>query len=76
MTISEQASVKASERNGGKPFESQRKYTNAVRRELKLMGYLRLFTPEQDEGGNCVICGEAGRCPKVHAEQERVKGVS
>ena len=73
MTISEQASVKAFERNGCKTFESRRKYVNAVRRELKLMGYLRLFRAESDKAGNCTTCGEAGRCPGVHAEQERIK---
>ncbi len=28
--------------------------------------------PREDDAGNCVVCGEAGRCPGVHAFEIRI----
>lgn len=41
------------------------KYTAKVKRELESQGY-QPVKAVYDAGGNCTICGEAGRCPGWH----------
>ena len=75
MTLTEIADDKAFDRHGKKPFPSRKAHTNAVRRELWSMGIIAVGA-EYDEAGNCRYCGEAGRCPGVHAEAEASKNTS
>jgi hypothetical protein len=39
---------------------------NLNRALIKAAGY-HAVEPKEDAGGNCKVCGEAGRCPGVHA---------
>lgn len=50
-------------------FENLEAYHRWVKRRLEFEGFkpLKALT---DEAGNCVICGEAGRCPGYHTEEE------
>lgn len=72
MTRTEEAEDRARARrmkeldNDWQPWPTSKAYTAAVRHELRGMGE----TPIRavwDRAGNCRYCGEAGRCPGVHA---------
>lgn len=67
--ITEKAVDAAFVLNGRKPFESQEKHSDCVRRCIKYADE----TPVRavyDKGKNCIYCGESGRCPGWHAEKE------
>ena len=48
-----------------KGFQSRVEYRKVATRLLKQHGHLVRYA-EYDRAGNCVTCGEAGRCPGVH----------
>jgi len=55
--------------NNHKPFDSSKAYTAAISVELRRQGIPH--SPAQyDEAGNCLTCGECGRCPGVHTFEE------
>lgn len=50
-------------------YPSSKAHTAAVSAELRRRGIPH--SPAQyDAGGNCLTCGEAGRCPGVHTFEE------
>lgn len=54
-----------------KPFKSERAFSDRVRKVIVKNG----FTPikgKKDRGGNCLICGESGRCLGWHTEADRL----
>lgn len=70
--ITELADDRAFEKHHRKPFPNRYAHTRAVRKEIAAMGHV--FVPaHHDEAGNCIYCGEAGRCPGVHAKIEIVQ---
>jgi transcription elongation factor Elf1 len=48
---------------------TQKQYYAKVKREINRAG-LKPIKAQWDEAGNCVYCGEAGRCPGWHAQNE------
>ena len=57
------------QRRNGKPFANKLFYTAAISVELRRQGIPH--SPAQyDESGNCLTCGECGRCPGVHTFEE------
>lgn len=46
-------------------LRSQKAYTAHVRRLLKGNGF-PVVSARYDLQGNCLLCGESGRCPGVH----------
>lgn len=48
-----------------KCFQSRTSYANRNKRAIEKAGYTPV-KPHYDKAGNCVICGEAGRCPSWH----------
>lgn len=54
---------------GKGPFESSNAFIAAISVELRRQGIPH--SPAQyDEAGNCLTCGECGRCPGVHTFEE------
>jgi len=47
-------------------FASREAFVQFVRTAIETAGY-RAVSPKEDKAGNCVVCGEAGRCPGYHA---------
>jgi len=47
-------------------------YISQVKRKLLAQGY-QPVRAIYDAGGNCVICGEAGRCPGWHTERQHAE---
>ena len=60
---------RAFEKHGRKPFRDRAAHMRAVRHEINAAGY-RHIQAHHDQAGNCIYCGESGRCPGVHAEIE------
>lgn len=57
------------QKRNGKPFANRVFYTSAISVELRRQGIPH--SPAQyDEAGNCLTCGECGRCPGVHTFEE------
>lgn len=56
--------------NGGRPFPSRLAAEDAVKR-LIVAANMRPVPGRRDRAGNCVICGESGRCPGWHTIEER-----
>jgi hypothetical protein len=52
-----------------KLFPSQEAYIARNYHALKRKGYAPIKA-SYDDGGNCLICGEAGRCPGWHIPEE------
>ena len=55
--------------SSGKTYGSTKAYYHSVKRRIKKMGLVPIkatFDPE----GNCLRCGEAGRCPGYHPSNE------
>lgn len=50
-------------------FSSFRAYSRWVKRILEINGHVPIKA-KFDAGGNCLFCGEAGRCPGYHTEEE------
>ena len=48
-------------------YKSRESYFQAVKRRLKAHG-LKPERAKYDSAGNCLACGEAGRCPGYHAK--------
>ena len=48
-----------------KPFKTKRGYTNFVKRYFETRGF-KTRPAEYDDNGDCIFCGEAGRCAGVH----------
>lgn len=46
-------------------YASRAAYTKAARRVLKAWGY-QVAQARHDNAGDCLTCGECGRCPGVH----------
>ena len=57
----------------GALWPSRKAHAAAVRRALSVAG-LRPRKVTYDAGGNCLTCGEAGRCPGYHATAETPRG--
>jgi hypothetical protein len=57
-------------RHGSKPFPSRRAHNAATRAEFRRAGIVPVRA-EYDTGGNCLVCGESGRCSGWHGSYER-----
>ncbi len=51
-----------------KPNRTPKQYQREVYRAIVRSGYLARLA-DYDNEGNCVICGEAGRCPGWHINE-------
>ena len=67
--ITEAASDRAFLFRKSQPWPSKKAMTKDVAHTLCLMGE-GITLAKYDDGGNCILCGEAGRCPGVHATSE------
>ena len=63
MSRKQYAEMKVAEMVGG-PFASFAAYSLAIKRELEKRG--PVAKAEYDAGGNCLYCGECGRCAGWH----------
>ena len=57
------------------PFQEHRtekRFTQQVRRTFLKAGY-RPFKAVYDKAGNCVSCGESGRCPGWHIKEGELR---
>jgi hypothetical protein len=52
-----------------KPNRTRGQFVRAVKNALRKRG-IPYVDASLDAGGNCRICGEAGRCPGVHTVDE------
>ena len=48
------------------PYTSREAYAKAIRRALENI-HATPIRAEYDAAGNCIYCGECGRCPGYHA---------
>jgi hypothetical protein len=61
--------VEIIERLPVKPTRSRGEYTRRVHRAIREAGH-KPVRAEYDAAGNCIYCGEAGRCPGWHTAVE------
>lgn len=47
-------------------FPSREDHVRFNKAVIQTAGFTAIV-PKEDKGGNCAVCGEAGRCPGVHA---------
>lgn len=52
-----------------RPFNSSAALERAVKREFTKMG-ITAIRAQYDRNGDCIICGECGRCPGYHTPAE------
>lgn len=53
-------------------YPSESAYRRAVRRAIERTGH-HAIRAHYDAAGNCIICGECGRCPGWHFQSEVTK---
>lgn len=51
-------------------FSSRRAFEDYVKREIKRAGEIPAKA-QYDSAGNCTTCGEAGRCPGYHTQDDK-----
>ena len=51
----------------GGPFPNRGKLVAFNKAGLLSVPAVISIEPKEDAAGNCIVCGEAGRCPGVHA---------
>ena len=51
------------------PYPSAKAFYAAIKREIRRRGY-KPVRAHWDAAGNCLICGECGRCPGWHIERK------
>ena len=51
----------------GAPFATRESFVKWNAATIKSVPNMHAVEPKEDAAGNCVVCGEAGRCPGVHA---------
>lgn len=54
----------------GTPFESRKAFERAVKRHVYRKTGEEPRKAIYDDAGNCIVCGECGRCPGWHTLQE------
>lgn len=74
LHLTERARDMATLKRDSLPWLSRKAMGKSVAHELYLMG--EAVTLAEYDNGTCTLCGEAGRCPGVHAVSELERAMS